>query len=136
MKLEDICISLETAKALVGVGLEIESVCWWIEQSYQVPMLVDHKPNVWMSDVKIYPAPTVEELLILLPREIIIKKPYDIYSLIIRKLLYDNIYVNYFNSKRWMLVNIAIHNERLSNIKLCEALAELLLWLKKEGYLG
>jgi hypothetical protein len=132
--LENICVSLETAKALFEAGIVIESTFYWWECSWG-----NHQNTEWHLGTKFdsdlqrmnwawlerrYPAPTAEELFNLIPLKILYKN--YVHFLSFRR--------NYSRNNKYELFG-NFGGKTFDNKRLCELLADLLLWLKKEGYL-
>jgi hypothetical protein len=131
MSLENICVSLETAKKLVEAGIVLESVFSWFFNKNALystfPMLKFTNDNRarWSS----YPAPTAEELWKLLPF-CIGETPTSsltpfMQTIILNTIVYrDSERKN--DSVKWMVV---------VKDTLCEAMSEMFFWLKENGYL-
>lgn len=130
-ELKSICVSLETAKKLVEAGIVIESVFSWFYfdeivgtkgiQKLPVQWLIKDWTRKNEEEGKCYPAPTAEEIVVVMPESLNIKgwdKP-------LKMERSDGKYHCFYD----------IYGEVLHNDKLCEALAQMLPWLKQEGYL-
>ncbi len=144
--LENLCVSLETAKALVATGIVIESVFSWFTRCNESRLDYTDWLNVdkWQQ----YPASTSEELWTLIPYTLnspnleyndrghlkfYIESRETYYQDVNKKLLDANVVA--WNTYLARITDNYKVNESF-NLKLCEALAQMLLWLKKEGYLG
>ncbi len=133
MSLQKLCVSLETAEALVEAGIVIESIHYLLithnETKLEIPTkaLRDDikKGEYYCHDWKLYPAPTAEEI------ERFMTGNYSDAR---------NSYESFFEQDT---VSVRcydwLHEELFSSgwySNKTEAMAEITLWLKKEGYLG
>jgi len=158
MSLENLCVSLETAKKLHEAGIRVESCFYWWECSWG-----NHQNTEWHLGTKYdsdlqkmnwawlecsFPAPTAEELWKLIP-----------YSFSSDKIKYNDrgrlkFYIDPIETyypdvdKKLVAANVVAWHTYLarldtdeykmkesSNLHLCEALADMLLWLNEKGYL-
>ncbi len=73
MRLEEQVCSMEQAKKLVDLGLQLSTCYYWLEQGnvgMETQTLLSESDITSIADAHFYPAPTVAELGILLPTEI------------------------------------------------------------------
>jgi hypothetical protein len=125
MSLEKICVSFETAKRLVEAGIVLEkSVFSWFFNKNALystfPMLKFTNDN--RARLSSYPAPTAEEFV--LPDKI----EYDFHKCKLHCVKQDG--------EWWVCIELGVtHSPYFHNVKLCESLSEMLLWLKENGHL-
>jgi hypothetical protein len=125
--LEDICVSLETANSLVEAGVVIESIYIWGNDCVTNEIRLFRSDSTRLVDKQqpVYPAPTAEEIK--LPTHYPSKLDDFNYECHIGIL--NNGYTVCYTD------GLSYPTPTFANSKLCEALAQMLLWLKKEGYL-
>ena len=119
---ENICVSLNTAKKLIEVGIEVESHFCWNSLPYM-------EQNDLKYTIKQFPAPTFEELD---PIDHI-EKDGKMYILRITKAV-NHWLINYVNLRNPKDCLINRDNHHFTNEhSLCETMAEVMIQLKKEG---
>jgi hypothetical protein len=122
-KLENICISLETAKRLHEAGIKIKSYFYWVKnESDKATTYIEYylTDSPEKKHCEVYPAPTAEEL------ENLILRNHGYTRQKKRCVLYDPLGT--------MDGNLAIlHIVEHADLK--ESLSEHLIWLTENGYL-
>ena len=119
---------LKTSKKLWDAGVRLKTDLWWCNYiiSYgktTIELLDDFSEGDYTKVEKLYPSPSTDELLEVLPDKI---EFCEKFWLVVEKI--DNYYlVSYKNYNNENILNDTI----IQNKILCEVLAELLLWLKQ-----
>jgi len=143
MIFENICISLEMAKKLKENGIECKSCFYWVnarceDESYRYVLAVlkqcgysEILSDNHITDIKeIYPAPTLQEFLKLLPFEIQESGSLRVkYYLMIERLSAEYFRVKYISDSGVSIGRIDVDED----LKI--ALSETLIWLKQNNYL-
>jgi len=136
------CVSLELAKELVAAGVVIESEFIWVISGEwpngekfcpEVPEIVRHKLNRSpYRSIQSYPAPLASELTELLPQKLKISNNKHYSQLTIINMDKDLWDVDYYQWGKEDIVSAHYHTLGKTQI---EALAKMLLFLKKQGLL-
>ena len=141
--LEDICISLETARKLVEAGIKIEYYFFWvrtygfdIESKWEIRTMkelivlgLDQEIEDDVHEValfEVYPAPTAEELWELLPF-CIGKKPNSDLTPYMKDVTLGGI--AYWDRESKEILHLIVIKSTL-----CESFAKMAIWLKQNGY--
>ncbi len=79
MKLQDLVLSRELAEKLVELGVELNTWFWWWKSpDGQTYFPSDYEQQEYKDyDIRICPAPTTDELLAVMPRELKFEKYWD-----------------------------------------------------------
>lgn len=142
---ESICVSYPTAKALHDAGIVVESLYVWYRGKTRTVWGANlSTPNWSLSylgaytfaessrlspNYEMYLAPTAEELLARLPKTIDIDIGADTYP---HKNMRYGIYPCYKTDG--FIVSYMMDSHHIKDIRLCEALAKMLIRLKEVGY--
>ncbi len=135
MNLEDICVSLETAKKLVEAGIEIDSnFCWFIYEEYrnQKPEILPRE-NIEYPERRIkYPAPTTDEFDML---DVIVHEGV-VYSLRISRGVNAWVanYIDRYEDHAPLVDYDKLDPYPFNDHKLSEVFASVRIWLKEKGY--
>jgi len=123
MNLENICVSLETAKKLHEAEIKIDSVHGWVIDPFREKFYIKTLDMIPVREW--YPAPTAEEIK--LPRYFVSEEDGFDYECHIG--IYDNGYTITYTD------GIVYPTPTFADEKECEVKAQMLLWLNEKGYL-
>lgn len=128
MKLEDCVPDRERCEQLMAAGMPQETLFKWVWQESEDRWFVcsEEDRRAWSQNQLYFAAPLVSELLERLPKRIRYKE-HDC-RLLIRFQEVGNLVVGYRASYDMWAIGMSIRDT------LPNALADLLLWAKKEGY--